>query len=59
MLLSSGSGCRTVFYAEYKCYGPGANRANRVPWSRVLTDKQALPFIHTGFINGEKWLSKA
>ncbi|KAH7424416.1 hypothetical protein KP509_11G007900 [Ceratopteris richardii] len=50
---------KTVFYAEYKCYGPGANRDGRVPWSRVLTDSQAKPFLHTGFINGEQWLTSA
>ncbi|KAH7428014.1 hypothetical protein KP509_10G071400 [Ceratopteris richardii] len=50
---------KTVFYAEYKCFGPGANRDGRVSWSRVLTDKQATPFLHTGFINGEQWLNSA
>jgi pectinesterase len=47
-----------VFYAEYKCSGPGANTAKRVPWSKVLTDAQAAPFLTTGFINGEQWLSQ-
>ncbi|KAH7428010.1 hypothetical protein KP509_10G071200 [Ceratopteris richardii] len=50
---------KTVFYAEYKCSGPGANRDGRVSWSRVLSDKQAKPFLHTGFINGEQWLTSA
>ncbi|MCO5595128.1 hypothetical protein L7F22_049166 [Adiantum nelumboides] len=48
---------KTVFYAEYKCFGPGANRDKRVSWSRVLTGEQAKPFLHTGFINGETWLT--
>ena len=30
-----------VFYAEYGCYGPGADRAERVAWSRALTDEEA------------------
>lgn len=49
---------KTVFYAEYKCFGPGANRVGRVSWSRVLTTKEAQPFLHTGFINGEMWLTQ-
>ncbi|WP_346236115.1 pectinesterase family protein [Niabella insulamsoli] len=32
---------QTVFYAEYKSKGPGANPAGRVKWSKQLTDKQA------------------
>ncbi|KAH7440755.1 hypothetical protein KP509_03G008900 [Ceratopteris richardii] len=48
---------KTVFYGEYKCYGPGANRDGRVSWSRLLTPKEAKPFINTGFINGEQWLT--
>ncbi|KAI5084690.1 hypothetical protein GOP47_0000859 [Adiantum capillus-veneris] len=48
---------KTVFYGEYKCFGPGANRDKRVSWSRLLTPKQAKPFLHTGFINGELWLT--
>ncbi|KAH7428011.1 hypothetical protein KP509_10G071300 [Ceratopteris richardii] len=50
---------KTVFYAEYQCSGPGVNRDGRVSWSRVLSDEQAKPFLHTGFINGEEWLSAA
>ncbi|KAH7424395.1 hypothetical protein KP509_11G006600 [Ceratopteris richardii] len=48
---------KTVFYGEYECYGPGANRKGRVSWSRLLTAEQAKPFVHTGFINGESWLN--
>ena len=32
------------FYAEYKCYGPGADRSKRVPWSHELTDEQAADY---------------
>ncbi|KAL9241457.1 hypothetical protein vseg_015568 [Gypsophila vaccaria] len=34
---------RTIYYGEHGCYGPGANRSSRVPWSRHLTYDQALP----------------
>ncbi len=32
------------FYAEYKCYGPGADRSKRVAWSHELTDEQAADY---------------
>lgn len=32
---------KTARYAEYKNYGPGANTAQRVAWSRQLTDSEA------------------
>ncbi len=50
---------KTVFYAEYQCKGPGASRKGRVPWSRVLTDKEAKPFSSVSFINGASWLQPA
>ncbi|XP_074265092.1 putative pectinesterase 11 [Silene latifolia] len=34
----------SVYYGEYKCYGPGANRSNRVQWSLNLTDQQVSGF---------------
>ena len=30
-----------VYYAEWRCTGPGANRSGRVPWSLELTDEEA------------------
>lgn len=36
---------KTVFYGEYKCYGPGANRQGREPWSHELSDSQVKPFL--------------
>ena len=48
--------CRTVFYGQYKCTGPGANYAGRVQWSRELTDEEAKPFISLDFIDGLQWL---
>lgn len=30
-----------VYYAEWRCEGPGADRSGRVAWSRELTDAEA------------------
>ncbi|KAK9991058.1 hypothetical protein SO802_026043 [Lithocarpus litseifolius] len=46
----------TVFYGQYKCWGPGADFGGRVSWSRELTAEEAEPFISLGFINGQDWL---
>jgi pectinesterase len=35
---------KTARYAEYKCTGPGADRAKRVAWSRELTDDEAAKY---------------
>lgn len=29
-----------VYYAEWRCTGPGADRSGRVPWSYALTDEE-------------------
>lgn len=48
---------KTVLYAEYESYGPGANPSERVPWSKQLTKKEAkkytIPNIFRGWIPGE------
>ncbi|CAJ2637200.1 unnamed protein product [Trifolium pratense] len=46
----------SVFYAEYKCTGPGSNFAGRLPWIQRLSDKDAQEFIRVHFIYGETWL---
>ncbi|KAK9285444.1 hypothetical protein L1049_024637 [Liquidambar formosana] len=46
----------TVFYGQYKCYGPGADFGGRVTWSRELTQQEAEPFTSLGFIDGYEWL---
>lgn len=46
-----------VYYGEYKCSGPGANRTGRVPWARLLTDEEALPFIGTYYVYGDTWIT--
>lgn len=33
-----------VYYAEYGCTGPGADRSGRVAWSRELTDDEAAAY---------------
>ncbi|KAG9449668.1 hypothetical protein H6P81_009633 [Aristolochia fimbriata] len=47
---------RTVFYGEYKCYGPGARRSGRVGWSRELSSQEAAPFLSKSLIDGTHWL---
>lgn len=47
---------RRVFYGEYKCSGPGANMTGRVPWTKMLTDEEAQPFLGTYFVGGDTWL---
>ena len=49
--------CRTSFYGEYQCSGPGANAKNRVTWSYQLTASQAAPFESISYIDGESWIS--
>lgn len=48
--------CRTVFYGQFKCSGPGADHGDRVKWSRELTEQEAKPFISLSFIDGHEWL---
>ncbi len=43
---------QTARYAEYNSYGPGANGAARVPWSKQLTKKEAKKYT-TAFIYGD------
>lgn len=48
----------TVYYGEYKCSGPGANRSERVDWSRSLTDSEAAPYLTKALIGGQDWLAR-
>ena len=52
-------GCRTAFYGQYKCFGPGANEAGRAAWSHELTDAQAAPFLSLGYVDGSLWVTEA
>ncbi|XVF67736.1 hypothetical protein PTKIN_Ptkin10aG0145900 [Pterospermum kingtungense] len=46
----------TVYYGEYKCYGPGADTSKRVQWSHNLSDDEAAPFLTKDMIGGRGWL---
>uniref|UniRef100_A0A803LDP9 pectinesterase n=1 Tax=Chenopodium quinoa TaxID=63459 RepID=A0A803LDP9_CHEQI len=48
-----------VVYGEYKCYGPGSNRAMRVSWSKSLTNNEAAPFLSKDMIGGRAWIRPA
>ncbi|KAH9316416.1 hypothetical protein KI387_025043, partial [Taxus chinensis] len=47
---------KSVYYAQYKCYGPGSNTSGRVPWSIELTDTEAAPYLSSSFVNGDQWI---
>ncbi|XP_077242289.1 pectinesterase 11 [Tasmannia lanceolata] len=47
---------RTVFYGQYRCYGPGANLSGRVGWSHELSSEEAAPFMTKTMIDGLDWL---
>jgi hypothetical protein len=49
-------GCSTSFYAQYKCSGPGAEAAVRVPWSYELNDADVQQFLNMDFIDGASWI---
>ncbi|KAL0741474.1 hypothetical protein Bca4012_082987 [Brassica carinata] len=49
----------TVYYGEYKCYGPGADRKQRVKWSKQLSDDEATVLLSKDFIGGKDWLRPA
>ncbi|CAH2061583.1 unnamed protein product [Thlaspi arvense] len=49
----------TVYYGEYKCYGPGADRRQRVKWSKELSEEEASVFLSKDFIGGKDWLRPA
>ncbi|XP_062021687.1 probable pectinesterase/pectinesterase inhibitor 20 [Rosa rugosa] len=49
----------TLYYAEYKCQGPGSNTSRRVTWPgyHILKKaKQAKKFTVSKFLLGKKWL---
>ncbi|XP_061994372.1 probable pectinesterase 67 [Rosa rugosa] len=53
---SYAGGTENLFHAEYNCKGPGADFAQRAPWAKQLTEKEAAPFLSIDFIDGREWL---
>ncbi|KAJ7966769.1 Pectinesterase [Quillaja saponaria] len=49
----------SVYYGEYKCYGPGAATKRRVEWSHSLSAQQAQPFLSKNLIDGQRWIRPA
>ncbi|KAI3911879.1 hypothetical protein MKW92_025172 [Papaver armeniacum] len=47
----------TVFFAQHKCWGPGAGTSARFGWSQsALTDDEAAPYLTKDIIGGRDWL---
>lgn len=49
----------TIYYAEYRNFGPGAVTKNRVSWKGLklnITSKEASKFSVKALIQGNKWL---
>jgi pectinesterase len=44
---------KTVFYAEYKCYGGGANSGQRVKWSKQLSSREVKQFTLKNILQGK------
>ncbi|XP_010523318.1 PREDICTED: pectinesterase PPME1-like [Tarenaya hassleriana] len=47
---------KTVFYGEYKCFGPGSHQEKRVPFTQDIDAQEAAHFLSLGYIQGSKWL---
>ena len=43
---------KTVLYAEYKNFGPGAKSAERVKWSKQLTEKELKKYTLKNIFDG-------
>lgn len=41
---------------EYQCRGKGADRRNRVAWSKSFSYEEVRPFLDVNFIGGDQWL---
>uniref|UniRef100_A0A7N0ZR98 pectinesterase n=1 Tax=Kalanchoe fedtschenkoi TaxID=63787 RepID=A0A7N0ZR98_KALFE len=46
----------TVYYGEYKNFGPGSDKSKRVAWSQTLSDLEVKPFMSKNKIGGRGWL---
>ncbi|KAF2294827.1 hypothetical protein GH714_021004 [Hevea brasiliensis] len=48
----------TIFYAEFRNFGPGSSSKNRVKWKGLknISNKLASQFTVKAFIQGDKWI---
>ena len=44
---------KTARYREYKCTGPGADRSQRAPWTRELSDEEARKYTIENILKGD------
>ncbi|XP_058209638.1 pectinesterase QRT1 [Rhododendron vialii] len=47
---------KTAVLGEYQCRGKGADRRNRVAWSKSFSYEEVRPFLDVNFIGGDEWL---
>ncbi|PHT28360.1 putative pectinesterase 11 [Capsicum baccatum] len=47
---------RTSYFAEYKCYGPGASANKRVNWLRTLSSEDAVPYLKESIMSTQSWI---
>ncbi|KAI4300367.1 hypothetical protein L6164_033755 [Bauhinia variegata] len=47
---------QTVFFGEYRCFGPGANYTSRVSYGKQLSNNEAAPYMDISYINGQDWI---
>ncbi|MCD7458284.1 hypothetical protein HAX54_037784 [Datura stramonium] len=47
---------RTSYFAEYKCYGPGASSDKRVNWLRTLSSEEAVPYLKESIMGPKSWI---
>ncbi|CAN4093875.1 unnamed protein product [Withania somnifera] len=47
---------RTSYFAEYKCYGPGASSDKRVNWLRTLSSEDAVPYLKESIMAPKSWI---
>ncbi|KAJ8540982.1 hypothetical protein K7X08_001798 [Anisodus acutangulus] len=46
----------TSYFAEYKCYGPGASSDKRVNWLRTLSSEDAVPYLKESIMGPKSWV---
>ncbi|KAJ8555570.1 hypothetical protein K7X08_013066 [Anisodus acutangulus] len=47
---------RTSYFAEYKCYGPGASSDKRVSWLRTLSSEEDVPYLKNSIMGPKSWV---